>query len=114
MISQATPAVVAALEQILAWDPVRISETLGGITREITRRAAPHGFTWVDDSIRAPHYLGLRREGGLPAGLGERLAAQQVFVSTRGAALRITPHLYNDSADLDRFEAALSSSLRAL
>jgi selenocysteine lyase/cysteine desulfurase len=106
------PAAVAALEQILAWNPDRISETLGGVTREIARRAAPLGFTSVDDAIRAPHYLGLRREGGLPAGLGERLAAQQVFVSTRGAALRITPHLYNDSADLDRFEAALSSSLR--
>ena len=106
------PAAVAALEQILAWNPARISETLGGVTREIARRAAPLGLTCVDDAIRAPHYLGLRREGGLPAGLGERLAAQQVFVSTRGAALRITPHLYNDSADLDRFEAALSSCLR--
>ena len=105
------PAAVAAIDQILAWGPTNISSTLGGLTREIARRAAPLGFTCVDDAIRAPHYLGLRREGGLPAGLGERLAAQQVFVSTRGAALRITPHLYNDSADLDRFEAALSSSL---
>src|SRR5262245_49512419 len=105
------PAAVAALEQILAWGPAHISETLANTTREITRRASPYGFTWVDDAIRAPHYLGLRREGGLPPGLGERLAAQQVFVSTRGAALRITPHLYNDSADLDRFEAALSSCI---
>jgi selenocysteine lyase/cysteine desulfurase len=37
----------------------------------------------------------------------EQNAAQLVFVSTRGAALRITPHLYNDSADLEKFEAAL-------
>jgi selenocysteine lyase/cysteine desulfurase len=106
------PAAVAALEQIVAWDPARISETLGQVTRDIVRRAAPFGFSCVDHAIRAPHYLGLRRDGGLPSGLGERLAAQQVFVSTRGAALRITPHVYNDSADLDRFEAALSSSLR--
>jgi selenocysteine lyase/cysteine desulfurase len=103
------PAAVAALERILAWDPARISATLGDVTREIARRAAPFGFTCVDHAIRAPHYLGLRREGGLPADLGERLAAQQVFVSTRGAALRITPHLYNDEGDLDRFEAALTA-----
>jgi selenocysteine lyase/cysteine desulfurase len=106
------PAAVAAMHQILEWDPARISETLGTVTREIARRASPLGFSCVDHAIRAPHYLGLRWDGGLPAGLGERLAAQQVFVSTRGAALRITPHLYNDSADLDRFEAALSSCLR--
>jgi len=105
------PAAVAALEQIVAWDPARISETLGGITREIVRRAAPWGFSAVDDSIRAPHYLGLRREGGLPNGLGEGLAAQQVFVSTRGAALRITPHLYNDNEALDRLVEALAALL---
>ena len=104
------PAAVAAMEQIRAWDPARISARLGDVTSEIARRAAPFGFTCVDDSLRAPHYLGLRREGGLPTGLGERLAAQQVFVSTRGAALRITPHLYNDEGDLDRFEAALTAS----
>lgn len=106
------PAAVAALEQLVAWDPARISVTLGEVTRELVRRAAPLGFTAVEDARRAPHYLGLRFPGGLPAGLGERLAAQQVFVSTRGAALRITPHLYNDQVDLDRFEAALISSLR--
>ncbi len=105
------PAAIAALNQLVAWGPANISATLGELTRDLVRRAAPLGFTSVDDSIRAPHYLGLRREGGLPVGLGERLAAQQVFVSTRGAALRITPHLYNDSADLDQFEAALSSCL---
>lgn len=105
------PAAVTALEQLVTWGPANISATLGEVTRDLARRAAPLGFTSVDDAIRAPHYLGLRKEGGLPEGLGERLAAQQVFVSTRGAALRITPHLYNDSADLDRFEAALKVSL---
>jgi len=105
------PAAVAALEQIVAWDLGRISATLGELTRELVYRGAKLGFTAVAEARRAPHYLGLRCEGGLPEGLGERLAAQQVFVSTRGAALRITPHVYNDSADLDRFEAALSSSL---
>ena len=105
------PAAVTALEQLVAWGPANISANLGEVTRELARRAAPLGFTCVDDAIRAPHYLGLRKAGGLPAGLGERLAAQQVFVSTRGAALRITPHLYNDSADLDQFEAALTVSL---
>lgn len=105
------PAAVTGLRQLVAWDPARTSASLGGLTRAIVRRAAPFGFTAVDESIRAPHYLGLRREGGLPAGLGEQLAAQQVFVSTRGDALRITPHLYNDGADLEKFEAALSSCL---
>ena len=60
---------------------------------------------------RAGHYLGLRRAGGLPPGLGAQLSAQGIWVSLRGDALRITPHLYNDQHDLDRLVAALSPLL---
>jgi hypothetical protein len=55
------PAAVAALGQLVAWGPANISATLGGLTRDLVRRAAPLGFTSVDDAIRAPHYPGLRR-----------------------------------------------------
>ncbi|HEX9894633.1 MAG TPA: aminotransferase class V-fold PLP-dependent enzyme [Gemmatimonadales bacterium] len=106
------PAATASLAQILSWNVDRIATTLAGTTAELARRAARFGFIAVDPDRRAPHYLGLRLPGGLPVGLGERLAAEQVYVSTRGTALRITPHVYNDAGDFDRFETALEGALR--
>jgi selenocysteine lyase/cysteine desulfurase len=105
------PMAVAALRQIQAWQVDRISATLAGLTGEIARRAALMGIGSVPENRRAPHYLGLRFRDGVPAGLGERLAAHRVFVSTRGRSLRVTPHLYNDQEDLDRFFHALGTAL---
>ena len=49
--------------------------------------------------------------GGLPTGLLAALAAEQVYVSVRGASMRVTPHLYNTDEDVDRLFAALERTL---
>jgi selenocysteine lyase/cysteine desulfurase len=105
------PMAVAALRQIQAWQVDRIGATLARLTGQIAGRAAELGIGSVPNGRRAPHYLGLRFPGGVPAGLGERLAAHRVFVSTRGRSLRVTPHLYNDQEDIDRFFQALEAAL---
>jgi selenocysteine lyase/cysteine desulfurase len=61
--------------------------------------------------LRAGHFLGLRLPGGAPAGLPERLAREQVYVSLRGDSLRVTPHLYNNDADVDRLLGVLERAL---
>ena len=53
--------------------------------------------------MRAPHILSLRFPGGMPDDLIERLEAENVFVSPRLGLIRISPHVYNDEADVDRF-----------
>ena len=40
---------------------------------------------------------------GMPHGLVAQLAANNVFVAPRLGRLRISPHVYNDEADVDRF-----------
>lgn len=40
---------------------------------------------------------------GLPDGLIERLAANDVHVAPRVGRIRISPHVYNDEQDVDRF-----------
>ncbi|HEX9167149.1 MAG TPA: aminotransferase class V-fold PLP-dependent enzyme [Gemmatimonadales bacterium] len=108
------PQAIAALELILGWEVPRIAATAGALANRILEGAAGLGFTAVRPDRRAPHYLGLRRTGGIPAGLGEALQRQGVFVSTRGAALRVTPHVYNDEADVARFLGALPRALDAV
>lgn len=105
------PVAVAALEQILGWDVRRIAATLAARNRTIAARAAGLGFTALPDDCRAGHFLGIRRPGGVPEGLLAKLAAQQVFVSVRGDSIRVTPHLYNDDEDVERFFDALVRAL---
>ena len=53
--------------------------------------------------MRAPHILSLRFPSGMPEKLIERLAAEHVHVAPRIGRMRISPHVYNDEDDVDRF-----------
>ena len=112
------PAALAAARQLLEWGPENIAETLAPLTRRLAADAAGFGLTALPEALRAPHYLALSLPDSFGAGagtegatrVGQVLARRRVFASVRGAALRITPHLYNDDADLDAFASALSEA----
>jgi len=107
------PPAIAAMRQILEWGVADIQETLSALTRDIAARTAELGIGSVPADRRAGHYLGLRFPGGIPDDLGRRLAEQGIFISVRGASMRVTPHLYNTDADIDRFVDALRHHLRS-
>jgi selenocysteine lyase/cysteine desulfurase len=105
------PASMAALEQLLAWGVERIACTLAHTTAEVVAQAASLGLSAAPAHLRAGHFLGLRFPAGLPEGLPERLAREQVHVSLRGDSLRVTPHLYNHQQDVERLFGVLRASL---
>ncbi len=105
------PMAVAAMEQLLEWGVEAIGETLTAMTAAIAERAAPLGLGISDPSMRAGHFLGLGFPGKVPAGLPERLGQDGVYVSVRGQSMRVTPHLYNNEADMDRLIRALGAAL---
>jgi selenocysteine lyase/cysteine desulfurase len=105
------PAGIAGLEQLLCWGQPAIIETLAARTSGIVERARALGLRALPAPFRAGHFLGLRLPGGAPAGLPERLASEQVHVSLRGDSLRVTPHLYNNDADVDRLFGVLDRAL---
>lgn len=105
------PVGIAGLEQLLRWGQAAIATTLAARTAKIARRAALLGLSAIPPHLRAGHFLGLRFGGGVPAGLPERLASEQVHVSLRGDSVRVTPHLYNNDADLDRLFGVLERTL---
>jgi selenocysteine lyase/cysteine desulfurase len=95
------------LDFLLEFGVEAIAETLAAKTEAIAARAAAQGMEAAPVGVRAPHFLSLGFGGCVPAGLTERLAARNVHVSLRGQSLRVTPHLYNDEADIDALIAAL-------
>ena len=105
------PAAEAGIRQILEWGVDNVCETIEFIADRIVEQLRPLGLTALPKSERAPHYLGMQMESGLPPDLLPRLAKRKVYVSVRGSSIRITPHLYNSEADIDRLVDALKAVL---
>jgi selenocysteine lyase/cysteine desulfurase len=55
--------------------------------------------------------LGIRVPRGISAELPPGLAEKKVHVSIRGDVIRVSPHLYNTEADVERFLEVLRTSL---
>jgi selenocysteine lyase/cysteine desulfurase len=53
--------------------------------------------------VRAPHILSLRFRDGMPKGLIKSLAVENIYVAPRLGRMRISPHIYNDESNIDRF-----------
>jgi selenocysteine lyase/cysteine desulfurase len=105
------PMAAAALQQILDWGIAYIEESISRLTDEIAHRALDAGYLIAPAEQRAKHMLGIRFRGGLPAKLPAALAAANVHVSIRGDSVRVSPHLYNTGADIDRLFTAIASAI---
>ncbi len=102
------PMAIAALEQVLEWQPARIQDYCRVLTAPLFDRVRTLGYTVEDDGVRGAHLFGLRAPAGTDiTAIGERLRARKVFVSLRGSAIRVAPHVYNDARDIDAFLAAI-------
>ena len=99
----------AAMRQILDWGVDNIAQTLKAKTDYIAKELTGNLITPIERNLRAPHYLGLRFSGGIPKGLAASLAEDNIYVSVRGPAMRVTPHLYSTEADIARLIKALKA-----
>ena len=99
----------AAMRQILDWGVDNIAQTLKAKTDYIAKELTGNLITPIERNLRAPHYLGLRFSGGIPKGLATSLAEDNIYVSVRGPAMRVTPHLYSTEADIARLIKALKA-----
>ena len=99
----------AAMRQILDWGVENIAQTLRVKTDYIVDELSGNQITPLSHELRAPHYLGLRFSGGVPTGLAASLASDNIFISVRGPAMRVTPHLYSTQKDISRLIMALKS-----
>ena len=108
------PMAVAGMEQVLAWGTQAVAARLRTVTNALADAVADiPGIVIPPAHLRGPHVLGLRFDGGMPAGLVAALATHNVHVADRQGVLRVSPHVYNDDADVARFATALRTCLAA-
>ena len=105
------PMANETMRQILDWGIANVSETIGGLTDLIEKRAKERGIEAIPAKRRARHMIGLKLGSAVPEDLAARLAESGVFVSVRGESVRVSPHLYNTAEDVDRLFGVLEGVL---
>ena len=100
------------MEMMGDWGAAAVVQRLLMLTERIAEGARGIGVSVPERRVRAPHILSLGFKGGIPAGLVEGLASEDIYVAARLRRIRISPHVFNDEADADRFVAALVKRLR--
>ena len=105
------PMALTAVELLLEWGVDRLASSLEAVNRRLLAGLLERGFTPPASHLRAPHYFGVRLPERAPADLAQRMAADQVYLSVRGAKMRISPHLWIDAEDEARFFSVLDRHL---
>jgi selenocysteine lyase/cysteine desulfurase len=101
-----------SMEMMAEWGAAAVVQRLKMLTERIAEGLQHIGVRMAEGKFRAPHLLSLSFNGGMPAGLVEALAGEGIHVAPRLGRMRISPHVYNDEADADRFVAALTNRIR--
>jgi selenocysteine lyase/cysteine desulfurase len=108
------PMLKTSLTQILEWAPANITAYCDELTKPLIKYLAENGFLLEEDAYRSKHIFGFRLPGHLAIeAVGEKLAQRKVTVSLRGSAVRVSPHLYNDEADMQALMNALEETKQA-
>ncbi len=96
------PMLAAALTQINTWGVDSINQYCDELLKEPLTLLQEKGY-WVDEKpYRSNHLVGIR----IPPKadyltIQKALQERKVFVSFRGEAIRLAPHVYNDANDID-------------
>lgn len=100
-----------AFQQILEWGVASVQEYCQNLTSEPIEELKSLGLQVEDTHHRAHHLFGLYLGEQFDIGeVRKTLAENKIFLSFRGNAIRVAPHVYNTSKDLD----ALVQSFRKL
>ena len=91
------------MEMMAGWGNEAIVARLSMLTDRLADGLANSGVRVIDKKLRAPHVLSLQFPNGMAPDLPKKLAAENVHAAPRLGRLRISPHVYNDEEDVDRF-----------
>ena len=102
-----------ALQQLLDWQPARIQAYCQTLLQPYLESWQAKGYEMAPPSQRAAHLFGIQ----LPPKASEQtlqtaLKANNILLSVRGGFIRISPNVYNDSADIEALNAVLTEIIK--
>jgi selenocysteine lyase/cysteine desulfurase len=102
------PMLINAIHQLNKWKPQAIQEYCKKLTDGPINLLREKGFWIEDEQFRGSHLFGIR----LPKEMNMEkvktsLLKNKIYVSYRGNAIRVSPNVYNDDADLGKLVKAL-------
>ena len=105
------PMLRASLDLVIQWTPDAIRDYCRRLASPLIEAAVSLGFAVEQDEWRADHLFGLRMPADLELdALKEQLLSRKIYVSLRGSALRVSPHIYNDEGDVGALIEALAAA----
>lgn len=106
------PMMREALTQVNEWGVGNIQTYIKHLTDRLLPDLKQAGYKVEEEAFRAPHMFGARVPGGIDMNtVKEELQSKNIHVSIRGSAIRISPHLYNDDADVKALKECLLSAV---
>lgn len=104
------PMLQKAIAQLNRWGIANIQEYCTSITEPAIAVLREKGFLIEEASYRGSHLFGIRHSKPLDPGmLKEKFTKHNLYVSFRGDAIRVSPHVYNDAHDLNKLVKVLSA-----
>ena len=96
------PMLLEAMNQLLEWQPEIIQHYCHDISAKAVQQIREAGYFIEEDAYRASHLFGIYlRPGHELQGIKKRMESKKIYVSYRGEAIRVSPHLYNTSSDFE-------------
>ena len=105
------PGLEASLRYVTSIGVKTIEGALSGLTRRIAHRLTELDLPCLSPPTAQSHYVSLELRAADAAEVSTSLADNQIYVSARKNWLRITPHIYSASHDVDRLIETLKSAM---
>lgn len=103
-----------SINQILKWQPQQIQNYCDSVSKDGISELKNLGCFIEDDGYRSKHLFGVYLPKYIQLqNLKAKFATEQVYVSYRGEAIRVSPNVYNSEEDFKKFVSCFSSTRNA-
>ena len=101
------PMLLKSIEQLNDWTPGVIQNYCKSITQPTIDKLMENGFTIENENYRSSHLFGIRVGDKNVAQIKSKLEAENIYVSIRGSAIRVSPNVYNTKEDMHKLMECL-------